>query len=160
MAKNGDELETMLSYVKVNRYYNPDVIRRPSCFDGLDQECVNRCLLSLEWTLSSTSLNTSEVRVVVCLIVYSRLTHLEMQNLTGIKQSAVSRAVKSLKEKHIVQSRIGKKYEVGRPYQLVELVCPLDSIFEGVTGAMYEHLSNLRYVVECKSKERHESREG
>lgn len=71
---------------------------------------------------------------------------MELQNLTGMKQSAVSRTVSRLTKRGLVYSRIGKKYEVGRPYQLVSVAFSFNDVVKFVSQHVDSCRSGLDYL--------------
>ena len=130
--------------------YNPDICTRKAIFDNLDgpidRDSINAALLDLEHALLLTDLTPCEVRIIICLSIYSGLTHMELQNLTGMKQSAVSRTVSRLTKRGLVYSRIGKKYEVGRPYQLVSVAFSFNDVVKFVSQHVDSCRSGLDYL--------------
>ena len=145
---------TALLDTGVTRYYDPDLIDRPSRFDGADMDKVNSALKSLEVMMSGTVYNMCETQIIICLIVYNRLTHLEIQKLLNMTQSSVSKSVKSLRSKQMVHCSIGKKYEVGRPFQLVILSCSVHQLLNDVTNFLSKSVNNLDYILECSEENR------
>ena len=137
------------------RFYNPEVCQRsisPSFADG-DPDEVNSALYALEAVLKTTSLSICEIRIIVCLVIYGGLTHMDLQELTGMKQSAVSRAITRLSKKKLVYSRIGKKYEVGRPYQLVALNFDIDDFLDRVENLATSGLDGLGYLKSLRTEQ-------
>lgn len=150
-------LDFLVSEAASKRFYNPDVCQRKvssSFADAdLDVDEVNGALYALEAFLKSTSLSICEIRIIVCLVIYGGLTHMDLQELTGMKQSAVSRAITRLSKKKLVYSRIGKKYEVGRPYQLVALNFDIDDFLDRVESMATSGLDGLGYLKNLRTEQ-------
>jgi len=145
---------TSLLDIDVTRYYDPDLIDRPSRFDGANVDRLNSALKSLEVMMSGTAYNTCETQIIICLIVYNRLTHLEIQKLLNMTQSSVSKSVKSLRSKQMVHCSIGKKYEVGRPFQLVILSCSAQQLLSDMINFLSKSVNNLDYILGCNEENR------
>lgn len=145
------------SHKKSLPFYNPEICKRDinSIFavSELDVAKVNHALQALEATLKCTSLSTCEIRIIVCLVIYGGLTHMELQSLTGMKQSAVSRAVTRLTNKDLVYSRIGKKYEVGRPYQLVVLNFDVNEFLNRMESLALDSIDGLYYLKNLRTEQ-------
>ncbi|MBR2254960.1 MAG: MarR family transcriptional regulator [Candidatus Methanomethylophilaceae archaeon] len=77
-------------------YYNPSICTRPSVFDSQNIHVVNKYLHHLECILRGTDLTIGQIRVLICLITYDGLTSKDIEDLTCMKQSAVSRTITSL----------------------------------------------------------------
>gem|GEM_PF-3929746 len=137
------------------RFYNPEVCQRSisSSFADGDLDEINGALYALEAVLRTTSLSICEIRIIVCLVIYGGLTHMDLQELTGMKQSAVSRAITRLSKKKLVYSRIGKKYEVGRPYQLVALNFEIDDFLDRVESIATSGLDGLGYLKSLRTEQ-------
>lgn len=114
-------------------YYDPEICSRRTRFEVTDPKLLNDSMHSLEAVLSCTGLTVCEIRMILCLMVYDGLTLVDIERITRMKQSAVSRTYKLLKGKGLVQSRYGKKYEVGRPYQFISLTVDPSTIIARAT---------------------------
>ncbi len=135
-------------------YYDPTICDRKSHFGEIsDVEKFNRALGELEYIFSKTDLTTCEIRVLICTIAYTSLTYIDIQSLTHMKQSAVSKTISKLRKKNLVECKIGKKYEVGRPYQVVVLIPSLADIFKDVYSLILEHRRNLTFFKESLTRE-------
>lgn len=110
------------------RMYDLSVCSRTPRFHTDDSERLSIALNDLEASLYRIGFSLCESRILVCLILYDGLTQNDIQSLTLMKQSAVSRTLASLKDSGILNYRIGKKFEVGRPYQYISLNIPLDQL--------------------------------
>lgn len=124
---------TLMSVLGGFDYYDPEVCPRRTRFAVTDAKRLNDSMHSLEAVLSCTGLTVCEIRMILCLMVYDGLTLVDIERITRMKQSAVSRTYKLLKGKGLVQSRYGKKYEVGRPYQFISLTVDPSVIIEGAS---------------------------
>ena len=141
-------LPSILDTEEPRKCYNPEVCPREVNFvEGTDVDAVNRALRSMEHVLASTTLSKCEIRIIICLSIYRGLTHQDLQNLTGMKQSAVSRSITRLTKKKLVYSRIGKKYEVGRPYQLVVLNFAVDELIDLINNQIHTYRYDMDYLL-------------
>lgn len=141
-------LPSILDTEEPRKFYNPEVCPREVNFvEGTDVDAVNRALRSMEHVLASTTLSKCEIRIIICLSIYRGLTHQDLQNLTGMKQSAVSRSITRLTKKKLVYSRIGKKYEVGRPYQLVVLNFAVDELIDLINNQIHTYRYDMDYLL-------------
>ena len=113
-------------------YYDPEKCDRHSPYEHIDKDKLNLALHYLETILSSTSLSIIEVRVLVCLIAYDGMTSKNLMDITGMKQSLVSRAIRSLKERDLIESRSAKTPVAGRPYVIYTLAFKRHLIFEWI----------------------------
>lgn len=145
--RGGDVLMQMLgSEVEgASEYYRPGVCDRETRFPVDDPDRLNRSLTALESYLTRY-LGICGARVVVCLILYKGLTFAELQAITKMKQSAVSRTITALKERRLVACRIGKKFDVGRPYQFVVLNVDPKEIIDCVGETVSRHADDIGYM--------------
>ena len=145
--RGGDVLTQLLgSEVEgVSEYYRPGVCDRETRFPVDDSDRLNRSLTTLESYLARY-LGICGARVIVCLILYKGLTFAELQDITKMKQSAVSRTITALKEKRLVVCRIGKKFDVGRPYQFVVLNVDPKEIVDCIGETVSSHADDVGYM--------------
>ena len=115
------------------KYYWPNTCEHSSPFDGQDVYEVNLFLHRLESLLRGTSLTICQVRIIVCLFAYNGLTSKEIENITAMNQSAVSRTLSRLTRMGMVTKYTGKNNGVGRPYSFYSLSFPRKEFMGQIT---------------------------
>lgn len=111
----------------------------------MDEDAYNQSLARLESILVFAGYNIGEARIVLALMVYERLSAKDLIDVTGMKQSAVSRALDNLGYHGHLSIGVGK--DKGRPYQVYSLKDSPSEVVMTMKRVLDERVDDLKVLM-------------